>query len=176
MKTVVISYSMTGNNEALAKQLSEALGADHLRIVARKPRTMASAVLDLIFRRKPPVEPLSEDVGLYELAIFVGPVWAGQVASPFRACFDAVAPRIRSYAFVSISGGAVGPNPRLAGELKARLSKEAAAVVDLHIADLLPQDPPPKAKDTSAYRLDEAGAKALADSAIAALREAKAIA
>jgi hypothetical protein len=58
------------------------------------------------------------------------------------------------YAFISISGGADGPNPKLAGELEKRAGTEPGALIDLHIADLLPSDPKPTRKITSAYRIN----------------------
>ena len=48
-----------------------------------------------------------------------------------------------------------------AGELNKRVGKEPAALIDLHIADLLPSDPKPNRKDTSAYRLTDKDVKGL---------------
>ena len=58
-------------------------------------------------------------------------------------------------AFISISGGALGPNPKLADDLTKRIGKKPVTVIDLHIADLLPSDPKPTRQNTSAYRLNE---------------------
>jgi hypothetical protein len=93
----------------------------------------------------------------------------GQVATPFRVCFKQLGD-IRKYAFISISGGADGSNPKLARELEERLGQEPACVIDLHIADLLPADPKPTRKDTMAYRITESDVNHLADQVVEKLQ------
>jgi hypothetical protein len=102
-----------------------------------------------------------ENVEAYDRVLFCGPVWMGQVASPFRACFKQLGPKIDRYAFISINGGADGPNPKLAGELEKRLGKGPVCVLDLHVADLLPAEPTPTRQDTMAYRISEQEVKDL---------------
>ncbi len=170
MRIGIFSYSMTGNNDALAEGLASALGAEHFRVEEKKPRTNGRIFFDLICNRTPPVQlPAAKPEG-FDLVVFVAPVWVGQVATPLRACFKEFASKIGSYAFVSISGGADGPNPKLSAELKKRLAKEPEAVVDLHIADLLPFEPKPRRKDTSAYRITEDEVRKLAGKAVSELR------
>ena len=172
MKKTVVSYSLTGNNEDLAASLAAALGADHVRITESRPRTMRTTVLDMFFNRTPKISMSSEKIEAYDWVLFVGPVWIGQIATPFRACFKQFKDQIARYAFISISGGADGPNPKLAGELKKRLGKEPVALIDLHIADLLPPEPKPTRDDTSAYRPTESDVKHLTDTIVATLDKA----
>ena len=113
-----------------------------------------------------------EKIEAYDWVLFVGPVWMGQVASPFRVCFRQLSQQIGKYAFISICGGADGPNPKLADELEERLGKEPACLLDLHIADLLPSEPTPTRKDTMGYRITERDVKHLTDTTVATLREA----
>jgi hypothetical protein len=166
---VVISYSLTGNNEDLAKNLAKKMAAEHVSIAEPKPRTMGTIVSDIVFGRTPKIRMPEMMAKEYDLVVFVGPVWMGQVATPFRACFKQLRPKVGTYAFASISGGADGPNPKLADELKKRLGKEPVAVIDLHIADLLSPEPKPTRKDTSAYRVNEKDVKHLTDMIEAAL-------
>ena len=163
MKIIVISYSFTGNNRALAASLAAALGAEHAEITERKRRAMGTIVLDVMLNRTPKVDVPVENVAAYDWLLFVGPVWMGQVASPFRACFKQLGPQIARYAFISISGGADGPNPKLAGELESRLGKQPACTIDLHIADLLPPEPKPTRGDTMPYRVSEQDVRELTD-------------
>lgn len=171
MNVTIISYSRTGNNEALATSLAATLEAEHIRVTEEKSRTMGAIVMDMIFNRTPSVNFSAEAITQHDLVLFVGPVWMGQVATPLRACFKQLKEKIERYAYVSISGGADGPNPKLAGELKKRLGKEPVAVIDLHIADLLPQEPKPTRDDTSAYRINESDTKRLTDTVVATLQE-----
>ena len=116
MKAMVISYSLTGNNQDLAASLAVTLGADHVSLAEPKRRTTTTIVLDTMFRRTPKILMPVETLAAYDLVVFVGPVWLGQVATPFRACFKQLGPEIDRYAFISVSGGADGLNPKLAGE------------------------------------------------------------
>jgi hypothetical protein len=161
MKIVVISYSLTGNNEALANSIAKDFAVEHIKITELNPRNMVAIVLDLIFNRTPRVQPIPQNLEKYDLILFVGPVWMGQVATPLRAYLTYLKLNPRKYAFISISGGADGANPKLAGELINRTGEKPVALIDLHIADLLSPDPKPTRKDTSAYRLNEGDIKSL---------------
>jgi hypothetical protein len=172
VKTVVISYSFTGNNKALAERLAAAIGAEHVRITEPKSRTTGTIAWDVLFNRTPKIDLPVESPEAVDWALFCGPVWMGQVATPFRACFKQLGPRISQYAFVSISGGADGPNPKLEGELEKRLGKKPACLIDLHIADLLPAEPKPTRNDTMAYRITDNDVSHLTDAVVAALPQA----
>lgn len=170
-KVKVISYSMTGNNDALATGIAAELAAEHIKITEPKPRTNGTIALDMLFGRTPKVSQRLDNVEDNDLVVIVGPVWLGHVAAPIRSCLKQLRGRPVKYAFCSISGGADGPNPKLAGDLTKRVGKAPAAVVDLHIADLLPADPKPTRAMTSAYRLKDADVKTLAGAMVDRLRE-----
>ena len=168
-KTCVISYSLTGNNEALAASLARSFDASHLRVVEAGRRTMGTIAVDVVLNRTPRVQVALEEIEQYDLVLFVGPVWMGQIATPLRACFRELRTRIRSYGFISICGGADGPNPGLAGELHRRLELDPISVVELHIASLLPPEPKPRRKDTMAYRLNDSDVRKLTDAVVEVL-------
>ena len=167
----VISYSLTGNNEALAASIAAEFAAEHIKITESKPRTMGTIVLDMLFNRMPQVNPIVEKAEDNDLVLFVGPVWMGQAATPFRAYFKHFKSGLGQYAFISISGGADGANTKLAGELSKRVGREPSALIDLHIADLLPSEPKPGRKDTSTYRLNDKQITSLASTVVKTLRE-----
>ena len=172
MRTVIVSYSNTGNNRAFARDMAAILPADHVEVTESKSRSMATIVLDVLFGRIPKVAAPDVDLGAYDLVVFVGPVWMGRVASPLRAWFKAVGLAVRRYAWASVSGGADGPNPNLGGELTKRLGKAPVAVIDAHIADLLPPEPKPTRKVTMAYRISDGESRQFAEQAVTELRRA----
>ena len=174
MKTVVVSYSLTGNNGDLAASLAAALGAEHVSITESKRRAMGTIVLDVMFKRTPKIALSAEKLEGYDLVLFVSPVWMGQIASPLCACFKQIGHQIDRYAFVSICGGADGPNPKLAAELESRLGRAPACLVELHIADLLPPEPKPTRDMTMAYRVTAEDVAQLTDTAVATIRKATA--
>ena len=161
MSIAILSYSYTGNNDALARSVAQALSAEHIRISENKPRTMGAMILDMVFNRTPQARPSPDIMSRYELILFFAPVWMGSVASPLRPYFSYLKSHPQKYGFVSISGGADGGNPKLNAELNKRAGAGPAVFKDLHIADLLPATPTPERKDTSAYRLNDQDLKHL---------------
>ncbi|MBK9981088.1 MAG: NAD(P)H-dependent oxidoreductase [Saprospiraceae bacterium] len=171
MKILIISYSFTGNNDALAATLASELKADHIKVTENKLRTTGKIFFDILLNRIPEVNPKIETVKNYDLVIFMGPVWMGKIATPLRGYFKQLKTTMGKYAFVSISGGADGPNIKLRSELHKRIGKEPAALIDMHIADLLPPEPKPERKDTSDYHLREEDVKSLTNKIVKILRE-----
>lgn len=155
MKKLVISYSLTGNNEALASSIAKEIEAEHIKISEPKNRTIGTIAFDMLFNRVPNVEPEADILNSYDLVIFCGPVWMGSVAAPIRKYLKYIKSNPCKYAYVSISGGADGKNPRLISDLTKRTGTEPVMLVDMHIVDLLPVDSKPTREDTSKYVLNE---------------------
>jgi len=175
MKMVMVSYSMTGNNDALAANIAAELGIERVRITEPKVRTSARIALDMLFNRTPKVCPAVETADGYDPILFVGPVWMGHVAAPLRANLKHLRGGPSRYAFISISGGADGPNPSLVRDLTKMTGRAPAALIDLHIADLLPSDPKPTRQDTQGYHLMNQDVKGLTNIILKRLREAKVV-
>ncbi len=171
MNIVVVSYSLTGNNEKLAESIAKVLSVKHIKIEEIKKRSFGTIAFDMLFNRKPKIIMQYDENEKYDLAVFVGPVWMGCVASPLRNCIKRLKEIIDKYAFISISGGADGPNPKLESELEKRIGKKAIAVIDLHIADLLPKEPKPERKDTSVYKITDKDLKQLTDTVVKRFNE-----
>ena len=167
----VVSYSLTGNNDSLATSIASEFGAEHIKITEPKARTNSAIVLDILLNRTPKVEAKVDRIDDEDLVLFVGPVWMGHVATPLRAYFKRLKGKHSRYAFVSISGGADGDNPKLEGELKKRMGAAPMTLIDKHIADLLPSDSKPTRKDTSSYRLTEKDIEELTDNVVNDLRK-----
>lgn len=166
MNIAIVSYSYTGNNDALAECIAQDLSAKHFKVQAQKPVTTGTIMLDMLLGRTPKVQPDPVTLKPYELVLFVAPVWMGSVASPLRAYFRYLKSSPQSYGFLSISGGADGENPKLHSELVKRTGVSPLLILDQHIHDFLPPDPKPTRKDTSAYQISEAETKQLSARAI----------
>jgi flavodoxin len=155
MKIAVISYSLTGNNKALANVVAKELFSEHVEILEEKPRKMSDNILDMILNRTPVVKPLPSELEKYEQILLIAPVWMGKAASPLRSFLKYLKKHPKPYAFASISGGAMNTNPKLSSDLAKRAGAKPIAFIDLHIADLLPSEPKPTMKETSSYHLKE---------------------
>lgn len=171
MKVIIISYSFTGNNDALAIRVSAELKAKHIRIQEAKQRKMSTIFFDILFNRTPKIEVMVDKVEEFDLVIFMGPIWLGRAATPLRGYFQQLKNRLGKYAFVSISGGAQGANPNLAFDLKKRIGKDPVVLIDLAIADLLPAVPKPTRQDTMAYHLSESDVNKMTDSIVKTIHE-----
>lgn len=173
MTATIVSYSRTGNNETLAARLAAELGAEHIRITERRPRTNFTITLDLLLRRIPRVTlsaPLTPTEGLL---VFVAPVWMGQVAFPLRACLRDLSGSLNRYAFVSLSAGGDGPdsNPHLGRELEKRTKHQPLAVINLHIADLIASESKSTPEELMNYRLNDEDLRRLTDTVLSRLQE-----
>jgi multimeric flavodoxin WrbA len=129
------------------------LGADQFELIETKPRTTKTIIFDMLLNRRPRLERVPENIEAYDLVIFMGPIWLFHIPSPLRTCFKRVKPKIGKYAFVSVSGGSLGPNPKISSELVGRLGKKLVMNLDLNIAQLLTFNEKPTFDDTGTYSL-----------------------
>jgi len=156
MKVNVISYSLTGNNRKLAAALVSRIEGEHILISESGQRSNGQIAMEMLFGKTPETSPSELDAAGVDLLLFVGPVWMGQPASPFRGVFKSIRNQNIPYAYISISGGALGPNKRLSKGLEKKVGRKPEAVVDLQIARLfLDGSQKVRAKDTSAYQLTD---------------------
>jgi hypothetical protein len=95
----------------------------------------------------------------------------GALAFPMRAYLKQLKEHPKKYAYVSISGGAMNDNSGLPDELKRRTGIESVAVIDLHIADLLPPEPKPNTRAIDTYRFTVQDIENLTKRAVTMLRE-----
>ena len=66
MKTLIVFYSLTQNNEKVARELQRRLGCDIWRIKEKKNRKRLSIFLDVFFKRIPTIEPVTINLSRYE--------------------------------------------------------------------------------------------------------------
>jgi len=155
MKTLVIYYSLTGNNDALARKLSERLQCDLFRIEETSRRYKISILFDLIFKRQSKLKPCSLPIETYDHLVFVAPVWAGKIATPMQTFLLQQSQRINDYSWISICSGVQGQSQKIIDYLATILQKEPAVVDELWINDLLAPEQKDKIKYTTPYRVKE---------------------
>jgi flavodoxin len=139
MKTLIVYYSFTGNNESLAKELRDRLGADLFRIETRRKTTLFSIVLDLLLNRTPEIKDFYHARNLYDKYIFISPVWAGRVASPMRAFLRKERLQIRGYSFITLCGGGEDQKARIYSDLVNIVGQIPEQVVELQLKEFFSQ-------------------------------------
>jgi hypothetical protein len=123
---------------------------------------MGSITLDMMFKRTPKVQPDASALAKYDKVVLMGPIWCGGPASPLRPYLKQLKAHPQPYAFVTLSGGGLNPNPGFSAALKKEAGTDPYALVTRYIVEFLPKDPKPTPKETSAFRLGEAQAEQLA--------------
>lgn len=155
MKTLIVSYSFTGNNQTLAATLSKKLNYDHIQVTESGKRSMTTIVIDLIFHRIPQTEPAVTILDDYDTLLFLGPIWMGKIATPLRAYLMHLQNTQKDYYFFSLCGGADGGNPKISKEVQRLTGTTPKVLMEFTISDLLPSSPPPTREITSHYRLSQ---------------------
>lgn len=153
MKILLLSYSLSGNNKALAKRMAVELSATLLPITEKSKRGFFRISMDLLFNRTPKVQPNHVPIADYDFIILNGPIWMGKVAFPLRSCLNQLKNSTNPYAFVAISGGTGGVHPQLVKELTKRVGRKPSTIIDLHISDFVISDSTPTYKMVSDYKL-----------------------
>jgi flavodoxin len=148
MRPLIIYYSNTGNNELLASHLQKKLGCAILKVEEASRRSGFTIFLDIIFNRNPKLKEHGVHLEHYDHFIFVGPIWAGRIASPLRAFMRKEKNLIKSYSFITFCGGGANEQAeKVQKEIKTILALPPTTVKELWISRL-----PVKAAITSSYR------------------------
>ena len=155
VKTLIVYYSFTGNNEALAFQLQDRLACDILRIEEKKKRWGISILFDLIFKRRPRLEKYNIDWPAYENFIFIAPIWAGKIGTPMLTFLQQERSNIHDYSFITLCGGAAGQKEKIEDFLVSTQKLRPLAVEELWVNDLLKPEEREQIKYTTGYRVKD---------------------
>lgn len=153
MKAIIVYYSHSSNNEALAREMKIRLGCDLLRIEEIKPRNGFTILLDLIFRRDAKI--YNPDVMLddYNMVVFVAPIWDAKIATPLKTFIKMEKGHLKNYAFITMCSGREGQHQKITDQLTQLTQKKPLIVTELKVNDLLPQDEKDKITYTTPYRI-----------------------
>lgn len=169
MKKIIISYSFTGNNHLLAKTLSKQLQCDHVAVTDKRDVSVKSIMLDLIFHRKPKNNETPHIIKQYDLVIFIAPFWVGKIARPLIPFFKTLKNNPKPYAFITVSGGALGKNEKFQKELFKRIKQKPFMTKEFYTSDMTKQDV--DMKKTSTYKIDQNEATIMSNSVLEMLQK-----
>lgn len=155
MNIVVVSYSLTGNNKRLAEKIANVQNFKLINIQESETRKIGKIILDMFFGRKPKTNPSPQELENYDYIIFLSPVWMGKIASPMRSYLNYIKKNRKKYSFFSISGGALGTNPKIQKELKKRTGNYPDVQNDFQKVDLIKSSKKPTSQETSDYKITE---------------------
>lgn len=153
MKTLIVYYSFTLNNEMLAQAIQKKLRCDIHRIEEVEKRNGFTILLDQMFNRKPKIKPHPYVVSTYDQCIFIAPVWSGKIASPLATFLMEEKKHINRYSFITVCSGSADQENKLFNGLVKLLEQEPGSLCGLWINDLLPVEKRNKIKYTTSFRI-----------------------
>ncbi|MBT2584070.1 hypothetical protein [Planococcus sp. ISL-109] len=153
MKPLIVYYSHSENNKKLAVELQDRIGCDMYEIKEKKKRKDLSIFIDFLVKRESRLAPTSFDVKDYGPVILLAPIWAGKIATPMRTFFKKAKGDLGDYSFITLCSGIPGQREKIAAELFNLTSQKPAAVTELWINQLLPEEQRNKIKYTSKFRV-----------------------
>lgn len=162
MKQIILYYSHGGNNEQLAQFISKRYRKESVAIKEkRKKRTMFTIMLDLLFRRKPSIEPLSVSLENYDQVIIIAPLWIGRIASPMLSALKKYGGQIDSYQFITFSGNPRECEEQVLSSMEKLLNKRAVHHLGFAIEDLLTDEQKKDSNNLMKFKLNETRMSAL---------------
>ena len=178
MKTLIVYYSHTGNNDLLANEVCTRLDADLLRIKEKKHRNMFRIMLDLLFDRRPQILVDKVEWRRYDHVILMAPIWNLHIAHPMKTFIEQAKAHLRDYSFVTLCSGREGQEENIQHQLEQLTGRHPVAIAEMRIIDLLPPEKRTDAKEIGKFKLTDANLAKFApkvDRFIQAIRAEEAI-
>lgn len=152
MKTLIVYYSFTQNNEALARIIQTRLDCEMLKIETVKRRSTFSIFLDAAFGRKPAIFPHNLNMN-YDQFVFIAPIWMGKIAGPLKTFLLKEKNNIKCYSFISVCGGLTRQKEKIEDELASIVGRRPQTVCELWISEIVGEHVTKNAKNISAYKI-----------------------
>jgi hypothetical protein len=150
-----VFYSFTRNNEKLATYLQKQLSCDIARLETVKKQSSFSILLDLTFNRNPALRPIEHNLRDYDHFIFVGPIWAGRIATPLKSYLTRENSNISEYSFITLCGGGKDQKEKIEMELTNVMQKPPAQVVELSVNSIIQSGKKELIDNVAGYQVDE---------------------
>jgi flavodoxin len=138
MKAIIVYYSHSLNNEALAFELKRRLGCDLLKVEEEKERSGFTILLDLVFRREAKLKETDVRLSDYPIVIFIAPIWDSRIATPIKTFIKMGREHIKNYAFITVCSGREGQHEKITEQLTQLAMKKPIIVTELVVKNLVP--------------------------------------
>jgi flavodoxin len=153
MKPLVVYFSHSGNNRLLAEHLATRLACDSCPVIEKRRRSMITIFMDMMFNRRPAIEPIACKLADYDRIILVAPIWGSKVANPMKSLIEQQQASLPGYAFISLCGhGTPEQEATITQELTTLTGHRPLAIAELRIRELLPDALKEDVKAITRYR------------------------
>ncbi|MBS1542062.1 MAG: NAD(P)H-dependent oxidoreductase [Bacteroidetes bacterium] len=163
MKPLIISYSFTGNNEALTQNLKKRFNCEEYRVTELKKPIGPSILLDFFIKRPPKVARADINWQAYDYFILVAPIWESGVASPMRVFIEQERDHLTNYSFITICGGEESQAEKILNQLVTAAGRAPKAFCELKVNDLLPSGHHQQARFKTFYKIEHGDLKVFDD-------------
>ncbi|MBQ0734715.1 flavodoxin family protein [Aquimarina celericrescens] len=151
MKTLIVYFSFTGNNELLANAMGRDLEADVLQITEPKKRGMFRIMTDMLFNRFPKIDTLKISWKKYDRIVLMAPIWNYLIAHPMKSFIKNNKESLKSYSFITLCSGRDTQKEKIAKQLKKLVRYEPQAIIEFEILKL----PTYKEQKDSMYKVTQ---------------------
>lgn len=155
MKSIIVYYSHSGNNEKLAFELKERIGCDIHKISEVKKRKTISILFNFFFKSNSKLSSANINIKEYDNIILVSPIWGGKIASPMRAFLEQEKKYLDRYFYITLCNGEIGQREKIVCELSSIVQRDPYEVRELWINRLLPEEKKNKIKHTFNYEINK---------------------
>ena len=156
MKTLIIYYSHSGNNQELAKRLALGLGADLRRITEPRRRSSMRLFIDMLFSLTPRINPLQVHFSHYDHVILMAPIWDYRIANPMKTYLKKYGKDLQDYSFLTLCIGQEGQNELIQQQLEKWTGQAPRHFLEFRIKDLLPVKAREQLSKITAYKVEQA--------------------
>ncbi|EZH73977.1 hypothetical protein ATO12_13935 [Aquimarina atlantica] len=130
MKTLIVYFSFSGNNELLAKDLAKDLEADLLQITEPKKRGMFRIMLDMLFNRFPRINELNILWNDYHHIVLVAPIWNYIIAHPMKTFIKKNKEYLTNYSFITLCSGRDTQKEKIMAQLRKLADYEPKVIIE----------------------------------------------
>ncbi len=155
MKTLIVYFTFSGNNELFAKDIAKDLGATIVQITEPKKRGMFRIILDMLFNRFPRINDLSISWQQYDHIFLMAPIWNYQIAHPMKSFIRKNKEYIKDYSFITLCSGRETQKEKIAKQLKKMAIYEPREIIEFEILKL----PTYEEQKSSIYKVTPDGLK-----------------
>lgn len=137
----------------MARTLNKLISSDVFEITEPRKRRYFTIILDMIFNRKPKINPLNISFQNYDHVLLLAPVWNMSVAHPMKTFIRKYKEKLSSFSFATVCIGREGQEKALNKQLLKLSGHEPHTLEEFKINDLVPLGHRNKPKYVSNYRL-----------------------
>ncbi|MBG6130578.1 menaquinone-dependent protoporphyrinogen IX oxidase [Aquimarina sp. EL_43] len=151
MKTLIVYFSFSGNNELLAKDVAKDLEADLLQITEPKKRGIFRIMLDMLFNRFPKINELNILWDEYHHIVLMAPIWNYIIAHPMKTFIKKSKEDLKNYSFITLCSGRDTQKEKIAAQLEKLARYEPKVIIEFETRTFIT----PEQESKGAYKVTQ---------------------